>query len=114
MASSREYLESILGQLSGLEEITHRAMMGEYILYYRGRVIGGIYDDRLLVKPVPAAVSRMPEAPRELPYEGARPMLLVGNVDDREFLTELIGAMYEELPAPKPKKRRQALQEREK
>lgn len=114
MASSREYLEFILGQLSGLEEITHRAMMGEYILYYRGRVIGGIYDDRLLVKPVPAAVSRMPEAPRELPYEGARPMLLVGNVDDREFLTELVGAMYEELPAPKPKKRRQALQEREK
>ena len=114
MASSREYLEFILGQLSGLEEITHRAMMGEYILYYRGRVIGGIYDDRLLVKPVPAAVSRMPEAPRELPYEGARTMLLVGNVDDREFLTELIGAMYEELPAPKPKKRRQALQEREK
>ena len=112
MASSREYLEFILGQLSGLEEITHRAMMGEYILYYRGKVIGGIYDDRLLVKPVPAAVSRMPEAPRELPYEGARPMLLVGNVDDREFLTELIGAMYEELPAPKPKKRRQALQER--
>lgn len=114
MASSREYLEFILGQLSGLEEITHRAMMGEYILYYRGRVIGGICDDRLLVKPVPAAVSRMPEAPRELPYEGARPMLLVGNVDDRKFLTELIGAMYEELPAPKPKKRRQALQEREK
>lgn len=114
MASSREYLEFILGQLSGLEEITHRAMMGEYILYYRGRVIGGIYDDRLLVKPVPAAVSRMPEVLRELPYEGARPMLLVRNVDDREFLTELIGAMYEELPAPKPKKRRQALQEREK
>ena len=114
MASSGEYLEFILGQLSGLEEITHRAMMGEYILYYRGRVIGGIYDDRLLIKPVPAAVSRMPEALRELPYEGARPMLLVGNVDEREFLTELIGAMYEELPAPKPKKRRQALQEREK
>ena len=114
MASSREYLEFILGQLSGLEEITHRAMMGEYILYYRGRVIGGIYDDRLLVKPVPAAVSRMPEALRELPYEGARPMLLVGNVDDCAFLTELIVAMYEELPAPKPKKRRQALQEREK
>ena len=114
MASSREYLEFVLGQLSGLEEITYRAMMGEYILYYRGRVIGGIYDDRLLVKPVPAAVSRMSEALRELPYEGARPMLLVGNVDDREFLAELIGAMYEELPAPKPKKRRQALQEREK
>ena len=110
----KEYLDFVMEQLSGLDELSSRAMMGEYILYYRGRVIGGIYDDRLLVKPVPAAVSRMPEAPRELPYEGARPMLLVGNVDDREFLAELIGAMYEELPAPKPKKRRQALQEREK
>lgn len=114
MPSSKSYLQFILDQLSELDEITFRAMMGEYILYYRGKVVGGIYDDRLLVKPVPAAVSRMPEAPRELPYEGARPMLLVGNVDDREFLAELIGAMYEELPAPKPKKRRQALQEREK
>lgn len=114
MPSSKSYLQFILDQLSGLDEIAFRAMMGEYILYYRGKVVGGIYDDRLLVKPVPAAVSRMPEALRELPYEGARPMLLVGNVDDREFLTELIGAMYEELPAPKPKKRRQALQEREK
>ncbi len=106
MASSREYLDFILGQLSGLEEVTYRAMMGEFILYYRGRIVGGIYDDRLLVKPVKAAVSRMPEAPQELPYEGAKPMLLVENVDDRDFLAELFRAMYEELPAPKPKKRR--------
>jgi TfoX/Sxy family transcriptional regulator of competence genes len=106
MASSREYLDFILGQLSGLEEVTYRAMMGEFILYYRGKIVGGIYDDRLLVKPVKAAVSRMPEAPQELPYEGAKPMLLVENVDDRDFLAELFGAMYEELPAPKPKKRR--------
>ncbi len=106
MASSREYLDFILGQLSGLEEVTYRAMMGEFILYYRGRIVGGIYDDRLLVNPVKAAVSRMPEAPQELPYEGAKPMLLVENVDDRDFLAELFRAMYEELPAPKPKKRR--------
>ncbi len=106
MASSREYLDFILGQLSGLEEVTYRAMMGEFILYYRGRIVGGIYDDRLLVKPVKAAVSRMPEAPQELPYEGAKPILLVENVDDRDFLAELFRAMYEELPAPKPKKRR--------
>lgn len=106
MASNREYLDFILGQLSGLEEVTHRAMMGEFILYYRGKIVGGIYDDRLLVKPVKAAVSYMPEAPQELPYEGAKPMLLVENVDDRDFLAELFRAMYEELPAPKPKKRR--------
>lgn len=106
MASSREYLDFILGQLSGLEEVTYRAMMGEFILYYRGKIVGGIYDDRLLVKPVKAVVSRMPEAPQELPYEGAKPMLLVENVDDRDFLAELFRAMYEELPAPKPKKRR--------
>lgn len=106
MSSSREYLDFILRQLSGLEEVTYRAMMGEFILYYRGKIVGGIYDDRLLVKPVKAAVSRMPEAPQELPYEGAKPMLLVENVDDRDFLAELFRAMYEELPAPKPKKRR--------
>lgn len=104
MASSKEYLDFILEQLSGLEEITYRAMMGEYILYYRGKIIGGIYDDRLLVKPVKSAVSLMPYASCELPYEGAKEMLLVDNVDSKEFLTELFNAMYDELPAPKKKK----------
>ena len=104
MASSKEYLDFVLEQLSDLEEITYRAMMGEYILYYRGKVVGGIYDDRLLVKPVKAAVSRMPAASYELPYEGAKEMLLVDNVDSRSFLTELLEAMYAELPAPKKKK----------
>ncbi len=104
MASSIEYLNFILEQLSGLDGITHRAMMGEYILYFRGKVVGGIYDDRLLVKPVKAAVSLMPAAPYELPYEGAREMLLVENVDDSAFLIKLFEAMYEELPVPKKKK----------
>ena len=104
MASSKEYLNFILEQLSSLEDITHRAMMGEYILYYRGKIVGGIYDDRLLVKPVKAALALMPDAPCELPYEGAKEMLLVENVDDRAFLTTLFDAMYEELPAPKKKK----------
>ena len=104
MASGKAYLEFILEQLSGLEDITYRAMMGEYILYYRGRIFGGIYDDRLLVKPVKAALQRMPDAPQELPYEGAKPMLLVENVDDAVFLTELIDAMHNELPAPKKRK----------
>ena len=104
MASSKEYLQFVLGQLSGLEGISSRAMMGEFILYYQGKIIGGIYDDRLLVKPTASAVRMMPAAPMELPYEEAKAMLLVQEVEDPEFLTALIHAMYEELPAPKPKK----------
>ena len=104
MASGKEYLNYVLEQLSGLEEITHRAMMGEYILYYKGRILGGIYDDRLLVKPVKTAVAMLPEASYELPYEGAKEMLLVDRVDDRAFLTKLVEGMYGELPAPKKRK----------
>lgn len=104
MASSKVYLDFVLEQLSELEEITYRAMMGEYIIYYRGKIVGGIYDDRLLVKPVKSAVSLMPTASYELPYEGAKELLLVDNVDSKEFLTKLFDAMYGELPAPKKKK----------
>ena len=106
MASSKNYLQFILEQLSELEEITYRSMMGEFILYYRGKIIGGIYDDRLLVKPVKSAISYMPTAPYELPYEGAKGMLLVDEVDNKNFLAGLFNAMYEELPAPKPKKKK--------
>lgn len=106
MASGKEYLNYILEQLSGLEEITYRAMMGEFILYYRGKIVGGIYDDRLLVKPVKSAVAYMPTAIYELPYEGAKEMLLVDEVDDKAFLTGLFNAMYDELPAPKAKRRK--------
>lgn len=101
MASNKDYLEFILEQLSGLNEITHRSMMGEYILYYRGKVFGGIYDDRFLVKPTKSAKAMMPDADMELPYEGAKEMILVDDVDDREFLRELVEAIYEELPASK-------------
>jgi TfoX/Sxy family transcriptional regulator of competence genes len=101
MASSKDYLEFILEQLSGLNEITHRSMMGEYILYYRGKVFGGIYDDRFLVKLTKSAKAMMPDADMELPYEGAKEMILVDDVDDREFLRELVEAIYEELPASK-------------
>ena len=104
MASSKDYLDFILEQLSELEEITSRQMMGEYILYYRGKVIGGIYDDRFLVKPVKSAKAMMPDADLELPYEGAKEMILVDDVENKEFLKELIEAMYGELPAPKKKK----------
>ena len=106
MASSKEYLEFILGQLSELEDITYRTMMGEFIIYYRGKVVGGIYDDRLLVKPVKAAIRFMPTATYELPYEGAKEMLLVDEVDNKEFLAGLFHAMYEELPTPKTKKKK--------
>lgn len=101
MASSKEYLAFILEQLSGLDEITYRGMMGEYIIYYRGKIIGGIYDNRFLIKPVKAAISLMPDSSYELPYEGAKEMLLVDNIEDKEFLVQLINAMYDELPAVK-------------
>lgn len=105
MASSKEYLEFVLEQLSGLDDITHRAMMGEYIIYYQGKIIGGIYDDRFLVKPTKSAKELMPDAPYELPYEGAKEMLLVEDIDNKEFLVELLDAMLPELPAPKKKKK---------
>ena len=105
MASTKEYLSFVLEQLSDLDKVSFRPMMGEYILYFRGKVFGGIYDDRLLVKPVPAAVKLMPDAELELPYDGAKKMLLVDDVDNREFLCELVEAMYEELPVTKKKKK---------
>ena len=104
MASGKDYLDFILDQLSELEEITFRQMMGEYILYYRGKVIGGVYDDRFLVKQTKSALAMMPDADLELPYEGAKEMILVDDVENKEFLKELIEAMYGELPAPKKKK----------
>ena len=104
MASSREYLDFILEQLSEVEGITWRAMMGEYIIYYKDKVAGGIYDNRFLVKPTKVAVSLMPEAEMKVPYDGAKEMLLVDDVENREFLKELFDAMYEELPAVKRKK----------
>lgn len=106
MATTKEYLTFVLEQLSGLEGVTHRAMMGEYILYYRQKVIGGLYDNRFLVKPTPSARALMPEAREELPYEGAKAMLLVDRLEDRAFLETLLEAMYEELPQPKPKKKK--------
>ena len=105
MASSKEYLAFILDQLSELDGISYRAMMGEYIIYYRGKVVGGIYDDRFLVKPVKSAAAMMPNADREIPYEGAKEMLLVDNVENKAFLRELLETMYDELPAPKTKKK---------
>lgn len=105
MASSKEYLNFVLEQLSESDGITSKAMMGEYILYYRGKVFGGIYDDRFLVKPVPSAVKMMPDAQRELPYEGAKEMLMVDRIDDRDFLRDLLNAMYDELPEPKKKRK---------
>ena len=106
MASSKEYLTFVLDQLSEAEDVTYRAMMGEFLLYKCGKLFGGVYDDRLLVKPTAAAKRLLPEAPRETPYEGAGEMLLVENVDDRAFLAELVNAMAEELPAPGQKAKR--------
>ena len=106
MSTSKEFLRFILDQLSGLEDITHRQMMGEFIIYYRGKIAAYLCDDRFLVKPVPVAVKLMPDARMEAPYEGAKEMLLVENVDDRAFLQRLLENLYPELPEPKKKKRR--------
>lgn len=106
MASSNNYLQFILGQLSDLDAITYRAMMGEFIIYYRGKIVGGIYDDRLLVKPAKSAIAYMTDPVYEVPYEGAKEMLLVDEVDQKDFLTGLFRAMYEELPMPKQKKKK--------
>ncbi|MBQ9249181.1 MAG: TfoX/Sxy family protein [Oscillospiraceae bacterium] len=104
MASSRNYLDFVLEQLTELDDVSWRAMMGEYLLYYRGKLVGGVYDDRLLVKPTTSAEAMMPEAEREIPYEGAKEMLLVDRMEDRDFLRELLTAMADELPEPKKRK----------
>ena len=105
MSSSNGYLNYILEQLSEADEVSHRAMMGEYILYCQGKVIGGIYDDRFLIKPTEHAKKMMPKAAYELPYEGAKEMLLVDNVEDKAFLAQLVNGVADELPAPKKKKK---------
>ena len=112
MASSKEYLHFILEQLSDLDDISYRPMMGEFILYYHGKIVGGIYDDRLLVKKTRSALELMPAAICELPYEGAKEMLLVDEVDSKEFLTELFEAMYEELPLPKQKRKTNGMRQK--
>ena len=104
MSSSKDYLEFILDQLSSLDEISYKAMMGEYIIYYQGKIIGGIYDDRFLVKPTKSAKQMMPNAQYEAPYEGAKEMLLVDDIDNKDFLNKLLNSMVDELPAPKKKK----------
>ena len=104
MATGREYLSFVLEQLSGLEEITYRRMMGEYIIYYRGKIAAYVCDDRLLIKPVETARKMMPDAVYEPPYEGAKEMLLVDRTDEREFLEALFRAIYDELPEPKKNK----------
>lgn len=106
MASSQDYLKFILEQLSELSDISYRAMMGEFILYYREKVVGGIYDDRLLVKPVKSAITYLENPSYELPYDGAKEMLLVDDVDNKEYLTGLLNAMYDELPTLKKKRKK--------
>ena len=104
MATSKEYLDFILDQLSGLDGITVKQMMGEYIIYHNGKISAYLCDDRLLVKPVTSAIKMLPNAKMEPPYDGAKDMILVEKVEDREFLTELFNAIYDELPMSRKKK----------
>ena len=105
MPSSRDYLQFVLDQLSAVEGITVRQMMGEYLLYIHGKLAGGVYDNRLLVKPTASARALMPDAPDETPYPGARPLLMVQNIDGRDFLSDLFHALDQDLPAPKQKQK---------
>ena len=104
MASSKQYLDFVLEQLSSLSDISYKKMMGEYIIYYQGKVVGGIYDDRFLIKPTKSAKKLMPNAHLELPYKGAKEMLFVDAVEDRAFLDKLFAAMYDELTEPKKRR----------
>lgn len=106
MTSSKEYLDFILEHLSELTNITYKSMIGEYIIYYQEKIVGGVYNDRFLFKPVKSAIKLMPNADYELPYEGAKEMLLVDDIDNKDFLVKLFNSMYEELPAPKVKKKK--------
>ena len=106
MASSKEYLEYVLDQLSDLDEISYRQMMGEYIIYYCGKIVGGIYDDRFLVKSTKSAKEMMPNADMEFPYEGAKEMILIGDIENKKFLCKLFNAMYDELPIPNKKNKK--------
>lgn len=105
MATNKEYLTFVLEQLSEISDITYRQMMGEYIIYQNGKIAAYICDNRLLVKPVPSAEAMLPGAPHEPPYDSAKDMILVEQVEDKQFLTKLFNAMYDELPLPKKKKR---------
>lgn len=107
MSSSPQYLQFVLEQLSDLPSISCRPMMGEYILYYQDKIIGGIYDNRLLIKPVKSALSLLKAAVYETPYPGAKQMLLIQQLEDKDFLTSLIKTIYDDLPTPKPKKKKQ-------
>ena len=104
MSSTGQYLEFVLDLLGELDDVAHRKMMGEYVLYYRSKVIGGIYDDRFLLKVTPASERLLPDAPRATPYKGAKEMLLI-EVEDRDTLHDVVDAMWQELPAPKKKKK---------
>ena len=105
MASSKEYMSFVLEQLSGVEGLSYRAMMGEFVIYVRGKVVGGVYDDRLLIKDTVSARKLTPNAQYELPYDGGRPMLSV-DVDDRELACRLFNAVADDLPAPAQKNRK--------
>ena len=104
MASSKEYMEFVMEQLSDLGDVSYRAMMGEYVIYYRDKVVAGIYDDRFLVKPTKSAVAILPDAPMEIPYPGGRSMIMVEDIENRDLLRDLFNAIYADLPAPKPKR----------
>ncbi|MBR5947979.1 MAG: TfoX/Sxy family protein [Clostridia bacterium] len=105
MASSKEYLSFILEQLSEVDGVGTRAMMGEYLIYVQGALVGGIYDDSFLLKPVPSALEMLKEVPLVEPYPGAKKMLLVDKLEDKCFLKALLETAAGDILESKGKKR---------
>ena len=95
MATTKEYRDFILDELNILDNITCKPMMGEYLLYYNGILFGGIYDDRLLVKIVDS--NKKYNMPESIPYNGAKPMLLVDSIDNKEILKDIVLDTYKDL-----------------
>lgn len=106
MSTSKEYLDYILDQLSILDGISYRMMMGEYVLYFQGKVFGGLYDNTFLVKKTPSALEIMPEHIEEIPYSGAKSMIVIDDPENKDLLIRLIPSICRDLPAPKPKKKK--------
>lgn len=107
MATSKEYMEFLMEQLSELDGVYYRSMMGEYLIYYKDKVAAYICAERFLVRPVPSAIRLLPEAEYDSMTDGGRKKLLrFDDVDNRELLIDLFVSIYEELPKPKARKKK--------
>ena len=106
MASSLEFMEYVFDQIKGIGEITYKKMFGEYCVYYKDKIVGLVCDDQFLIKKTTAGKEILPNSEEIPPYEGSKPCILIENLEDKKLLKELILKTYQELPEPKPKKKK--------